>query len=131
MRYEILGDDGAVINTVVADAGFMAAVYPGGNFRQAAQLPQPAKRAGLTQSEWYGRFTPAEQADWFSYVYHGLEPAGFNSAYRPALAVAWGRLQAALAGGGVDLDDPLTAAGLAAMEAAGLLAAGRAAEVLA
>lgn len=41
MRYEILDAEGAVENTVEADADFMAAQYPEGTYRQAAEQIVP------------------------------------------------------------------------------------------
>ena len=41
MRYEILDAEGAVENTVEAEADFMAAQYPEGNYRQAAEQIVP------------------------------------------------------------------------------------------
>lgn len=56
MLYEIL-DGQTVINTIVADAEFMQAAYPDGNYREAAQQPAPAQEPrNITVGAFYDRF---------------------------------------------------------------------------
>lgn len=59
MRYEVLSlvDRFTVINTVEADALFMGAQYPAGNFREAP-VAEPARQ--LTSIEFRARFTSEE-----------------------------------------------------------------------
>jgi hypothetical protein len=130
MVYAILDEQGAEINRIDASADFMAAQYPDGNY---AEIPQPVapKRNGLSGNEFYALFSIPEQGLWFDFVQSGNLPAPVPDEVRRALATAQGRLIPALTGGGVDLDNPLVGPALDAMQAAGIIAEGRKAQVLA
>jgi len=43
MRYEILDTEGVVENVIEAEADFMAAQYPDGNYREAAEQIEPVE----------------------------------------------------------------------------------------
>lgn len=64
MIFEIL-DDETVINTIVADAEFMAANYPAGNYREVpeppAPPPEPEKRH-ISVGSFFDRFGAAKWA---------------------------------------------------------------------
>lgn len=56
MIYEIL-DGQAVVNTIVADAEFMAANYPQGNYREVPEPPEPpdTRPRHITEGAWKDR----------------------------------------------------------------------------
>jgi len=93
--------------------------YSGGVF--SAPAPAPVRR--LTKLAYMNRFTDLELADIYSAAKTVIAVevwlAKFNATTPDADGTA------------IDLDDPRTVAGLQGMEAAGLLAVGRAAEILA
>ena len=93
--------------------------YDGGVF--SAPAPAPVRR--LTKLAYMNRFTDLELADIYSAAKTVIAVevwlAKFNATTPDADGTA------------IDLDDPRTVAGLQGMEAAGLLAVGRAAEILA
>ena len=51
MIYEIIDAHGNIENTIVADAEFMQANYPDGNYRESEQLDQPTVPVPIY--EWY------------------------------------------------------------------------------
>lgn len=57
MIYELLDGD-TVINTIVADAEFMAANYPDGNYRERAapETPAPTEPRHISVGSFYDRF---------------------------------------------------------------------------
>lgn len=63
MIYEIL-DGQIVVNTIVADADFMAANYPQGNYREVAESPAPAPvwEWYIDIGPFYDRFGAAKMA---------------------------------------------------------------------
>lgn len=63
MIYEILNGD-TVINTIVADAEFMAANYPAGNYREviAPVAPSPVWEWYIDIGPFYDRFGAAKMA---------------------------------------------------------------------
>lgn len=117
MRYEIL-DGQTVINTIVADAEFMAANYPQGNYREvvAPELPLVAQDRHLAPASFKRRLTQPERI-------------GIRQAAKVSDEV-YDFMDLLDTSKFIDLDDPLTQYGLQQLEAAGLLAAGRAAEIL-
>lgn len=114
MRYEILDDNGNVINTIIADLQFVEVNYPG-QFREVPELPQ--RIVQLTKLEFLNRFTDEELANI-------LETAKTNS----LIAVWIKKLELA---GDIRLDDQRTIDGVGGLEQLGILAAGRAAQILA
>lgn len=120
MRYEIFDTHGIVENVIEAEAGFMAAQYPEGNYRQAEAQHESAPAAAAHRLVTVGAFKSRLSAD-----------------ERKAIR-ALARLDADVedymdildSSRYVDLDDPRTRGGLQLMEAAGVLAPGRALEIL-
>lgn len=56
MIYEILDAQGNVINTIIADAAFMAAAYPGSNYRELPDdFPAPEPRH-ISVGSFFDRF---------------------------------------------------------------------------
>jgi len=110
MRYEIL-DGNTVINTIIADAEFMNAQYPNGNYREVilpkpSPLPQP-----LTRLQFEIHVQTAA----------GLSDAAFFAALQDAaLVLFWHRLTIDVQ---VERDNDLTQSGLSAMVSAGHLSA--------
>lgn len=117
MTYEILNEQGEVINTIVADEEFVELHFPG----KWRLLPEPetvvpAKPTTLTKLEYMNRFTDAELA-------------GIYTAAKTVIAVeVW--LEKFKLATDINLTDQRTIDGLHALEDAGLLAEGRAAEIL-
>lgn len=114
MKYKI----NSTGNTVIADPAFMDAVYPGDHtLLPDDAAPAPATPRVLTKTQYMARFTDAELA--------GI----YSAAKSVVLIEVW--LERFRAATEIDLDYGPTAQGVAALEAAGLLAPGRAAEILA
>jgi hypothetical protein len=118
MRYEILDAvNGNVVNTIEASEDFCAANYP--FYRLAAaqsSIPTPSVRT-LTKLEYMNRFTDAELAGIYTAAKSVIQIEVWLDKFKLAEEI--------------NLDDPATIAGVQALEAAGLLPAGRAAEILA
>ena len=115
----------AVVYAYTAEAPFE---WPGMSFAQfnhiaevAPEVAAPARR--LTKLDYMNRFTDAELAGIYSAAKQSIDVEVWLAKFNSATADADGT--------SVDLDDPRTVGGLQALEAAGLLAAGRAAEILA
>ena len=129
MIYEILDPQGNVENTIVADAEFMQANYPKGSYRLVQPVdaaPAPEDRR-ITKLAFRNRFTKAEKA--------GIEFAALDD---PTAPIAQRQQAAALRADlkdqeqatYIDLDDEDTRTGVLTLEGAGLIAAGRALEIL-
>ena len=129
MIYEILDAHGNVENTIVADAEFMQANYPNGSYRlvqPADPAPTPEDRR-ISKLAFRNRFTKAEKA--------GIEFAALDD---PTAPIAQRQQAAALRADlkdqeqatFINLDDEDTRTGVLTLEAAGLIAAGRAVEIL-
>ena len=114
-------------NTVVADADFIAAVYPDAKLVPVAQPQAPAQLARITCLAFRRRFTVTERTL--------LELSAIDD---PAAPAAQRKEQAALrvyladlgAASFVDLQDASTVAGVQALAQAGILSSDRAAEIL-
>ena len=123
MRYEILDEQGAVENIIEADADFMAAQYPEGNYREAAVQIEPVVPVILrhiTQLAFLNRLTDAEAiALDLASIGATVEAASMRRYLAKVQAAKW-----------IDLDMSDTRAGVQALEAFGLLAPGRAAQIL-
>ena len=101
-------------NTIVADQAFIDANYPG-----ATKLPEDPVSVIQplpTKLEFFDRFTDAEQV------------AIYDTAKTVTQVQLW--LDKFKLASDIDVTDPRTIAGIQALEGAGLLAAGRAAEIL-
>lgn len=130
MIYELLDAEGAVINTIVGDADHMAATFPEGTYRLAEAQPEPVAAPvirRITKLAFRNRFTMAEKV--------AIEIASLDDPGTPmpqrVLAASVRASQADVAAATfIDLDRADTRAGVEQMEAAGLLTAGRAAEIL-
>jgi len=128
MIYEILDAQGNVENTIVADEQFLQANYPKGNYRLVPDVPTPATAdRRITKLAFRNRFTKAEKA--------GIEFAAMDD---PTAPIAQRQQAAALRADlkdqeqatFIDLDDEDTRTGVLTLEAVGLIAAGRAVEIL-
>ncbi len=115
MRYEILDAAGAVINTIEADESFCSANFA--SFRQVPETPIVSPKRTLTKLEYMNRFTETELA------------AIYTAAKTVVSIEIW--LEKFKLATEINLDDAEMVSGLQAMEAAGLISAGRAAEILA
>jgi len=128
MRYELL-ENGAVVNTIIATPEFMADNFEPDAYRQAAEPDAPvvAVVRHITTLAFRNRFTRAEKVT--------LEMAALDN---PAAAMAQRQQAAALradlkdqeSATFIDLDRADLRAGVQALEAAGLIAAGRALQIL-
>ena len=116
MKYEILNEIGVVVNTILADADFVEAQYPG-RWREIVEPEIAPLRAPITKLEYMNRFTDAELG------------AIYTAAKSVVAVEVW--LDKFRLAAEVDLTSPLTASGLDALTAAGLLASGRKEEILA
>lgn len=115
--------------TIVADLAFVEAQYPGGYVevqQEPAATPAPESRR-ITRLAFRNRFTLAEKT--------GLELASIDNPAadmptRQQSAMLRAYLADVAAASFIDLARPDTRAGVQVLETAGLLAAGRAAEIL-
>lgn len=118
MKYEILNEQGEVINTIIADATFVEQHYQD-QYRELPEEPtQPViePKTTLTKLEYMNRFTDAELA-------------AIYTAAKTVIAVeVW--LEKFKLSTDIELTDPRTVSGVQALEDAGLLAEGRADEIL-
>ena len=125
MKYEIFDESGEVINVILADDEFMQDQYPDGNYRVVEEVEQdtaeselePRPPRLLTRLAFRNLMTLAEKTA----IYEAAAGSAMVRVWLDDLAVAEE----------INLDDPSTVEGLKALEAAGLLAEGRAAEILA
>ena len=119
-----------IVNRIIADADFMLANFPEGNYQLVPEPPAPPPPAPLrrvTQLAFRNRFTPQEKIS--------LEIASLDDPSAPmpqrALAASIRVYQADVtAATFIDLDRADTRAGVQALEVSGILAAGRASEIL-
>lgn len=119
MRYEILDAEGQVINTILADAEFVEKHYAG-RYRVAEApvvvVPEAAPERRLTKLQFRSRFTLTEKV------------ALYTAAESQVLIRIF--LDDVNAAEYIDLNDPVTVAGVEALESYGLIAEGRAQEIL-
>lgn len=104
-------------NNIVADAEFVEAHHDGDYELQPEAPMASVVRAPISKREFLKRFTPAE--------YGAIKNA---AAVNTDVDYFW---QQFLLADFISLDDPDISTGLSTMEAAGLLGAGRAAEIVA
>jgi hypothetical protein len=117
MRYEILDAvNGNVVNTIDASEDFCAANYPFYRLAVGTIVAPPSIRT-LTKLEYMNRFTDAELAGIYTAAKSVIQIEVWLDKFKLAEEI--------------NLDDSATIAGVQALEAAGLLATGRAAEILA
>lgn len=115
MKFEILDDEGNVINTIIASLEFVEANYPN-HYRQVEQTAVQQPKRHLTKLEFLDRFTDVELA--------GI----LDAAKVSTLIAVWvKKLDVATE---IHLYDERTIYGVNALETAGLLGQGRAAEIL-
>ncbi|GHT92817.1 hypothetical protein FACS1894116_03650 [Betaproteobacteria bacterium] len=124
MRFDVL-DGAAVINTIEADPAFMLTHFPAGNYRavdepdaapEPESEPPPANPRLLTTFRFRQRFSKAEKVTLYTLAKS-----------TPLIQVF---LDDVMSCPEIDLDDPDTAGGVRELEALGILAAGRAGEIL-
>lgn len=126
MKYAII-ENGFVVNMAMADApqadnwiktdaAGIGWIYADGVL-SAPAAPVAAPIRALTKLQYMNRFTDKELADIYGAAKVIVQVEIWLEKFKLAAEI--------------NLDDPVTIGGLQAMEAAGLLAAGRAAEVLA
>lgn len=116
MRIEILDSEGNVERVIVADEAFAEAKFPG-RWRVAAEQPEPVPQPRtITQRAFMRRMTSTERRN-------------ILTAARTDVAVedAYAMLRAGLT---VDLSDSLTVEFVHDIETSGLIAEGRAAQIL-
>lgn len=129
MIYEILDAHGNIENAIVADERFMQEHYPKGSYRLVQPVdaaPATADRR-ITKLAFRNRFTKAEKT--------GIELAALDD---PTAPIAQRQQAAALRADlkdqdqatFIDVDDQDTRTGVLTLEAVGLIAAGRAVEIL-
>lgn len=118
MNYELL-DGESVINTIIASAEFMATNYPAGSYRQLPEPPAPVVSASviLTRLAFTERLTDEEMV------------AIYTAAKSDVRVEVW--LDRFKISEQIDLTDQRLIDGIRYLEAASLLAAGRANEILA
>jgi hypothetical protein len=117
MRYEILdAANGNVVNTIEASEDFCSAHYPFYRLVEEPIVSTTSVRT-LTKLAYMNRFTDAELAAIYTAAKSNIRVEVWLDKFRLAEEI--------------NLDDPSTIAGVQALEAAGLLAAGRSAEILA
>lgn len=121
MRYEILNTAGEVENTIVASLEFVEATFPG-RYREVpdAPAPEPVPQTQITRLAFLSRFTD-EEAIALDLASHGatVEAATLRRYLSKVNAATF-----------IDLSREDTRAGVLALEPLGILAEGRALEIL-
>ena len=115
MRYNIVDDKGAVINTIIAEKTFMDANYPG-RYVAVPEVALPVIRAPLSVLDFRNRFTHAEKVA----IYTAAQSSVEMQVWLADLAAA----------SEVNLSHDLTISGVNRLETAGLIGVGRAAQIL-
>jgi hypothetical protein len=117
MRYEVLDAvNGNVVNTIDASEDFCAAHYPFYRLVEEPIVATPSIRT-LTKLAYMNRFTDAELAAIYTAAKSNVQIEVWLDKFKLAEEI--------------NLDDSSTISGVQALEAAGLLATGRSAEILA
>ena len=121
MRYEILNTAGEVENTIMASPEFVEATFPG-RYREVADVPasEPAHQTKITRLAFLSRFTDAEAI--------ALDLASQGATVQAATLRRY--LSKVNAATFIDLSREDTRAGVLALEPLGILAEGRALEIL-
>lgn len=115
MKYEILDDAGNVTNTIIATLEFVEQNYPG-HYREVVEPPPPPVPPVLSKYEFLKRFTSVERKAINAAAKVNADIEDFKTLLDAAQEV--------------DCGNEDTVAGVNALEAAGILAAGRAAQIL-
>lgn len=129
MRIEILDGAGAVINTIAAGIDFAEAHFPGA-WRVSDEQDMPATApvfARLTKLGFRSRFTAAEKT---AIELASLDDPAVPMAQRAQAADIRVYLADVASATYIDPQRPETRAGVQALEAAGLIGAGRALQIL-
>lgn len=113
MRYEILDSEGNVINTIIADLAFVEEQYPN-QYREVAESPTPITQ--ITKLAFLDRFTDQELAN----IIDASKTNSLIAVWIKKLDLAENML----------LTDERTINGVFTLEQVGLLAEGRATEIL-
>lgn len=116
MRYDILDGNGNVINTIIATPEFVEQNYPG-HYREVIEPPPLPLPPVLTKYEFLKRFTSTERKAITAAAVVDEDIADFKLLLDAATDV--------------DCGNEDTIAGVNSLEASGILAAGRAAQILA
>lgn len=118
MKYQILDENGAVVNTIVASLAFVEANYPG-RFTEVTEPPAPpaTPRTRLTRLEFRNQFTMAEKQALYTAAQSSVDIQIFLDDVNAAEYV--------------ETTDQVTIDGLSALVSEGLLTQGRADEILA
>ena len=124
MRYELINAQGEVTNVIEANADHMATHFAPGEYRAAeiqfAASDEPVADRHISQLAFLSRFTDAEAI--------GIDLASIGATVEAATMRRYtAKIQAAKY---IDLDMPDTRAGVQALEMFGLIAQGRAIEIL-
>ena len=117
MKYQILDENGAVINTIEASLAFVEANYPG-RFVEVPEPPAPpaTPRTRLTRLEFRNQFTMAEKQALYTAAQSSVDIQIFLDDVNAAEYV--------------ETTDQLTIDGLGALVSEGLLTQARADEIL-
>ena len=117
--YEILDNTSNVINTVIADEGFMIANYPSNNYRLVIRESLTVSKE-ISRLAFLNRFTDAEAI--------AIDLASQGTTVGAATIRRY--LSKVNAASYIDLSNPDTRASVQSLETQGLLASGRALEIL-
>lgn len=115
MIYEILDENGNVVNTVIADEAFVEAVYPG-RYRLGKQPGPPPPTWVITKVAMISRFTPQEYVGIVSATKTDAEVQAWYDLFQAASKV--------------DLKDQRTVAGINALVPKNLITQDRADTIL-
>lgn len=116
MKYEILDDNGDVVNTISADKEFVDAHYPN-HYRELEVVePEPYVAPIITKLAFRFRLTDAEYVGILSASKTDVEVAAWQETFNMVTQI--------------NLDDPRTKAGLDMMVSKNLLTAERETEIL-
>ena len=128
MPYRIKDKSGSVINTIVADEAFVEANYPGAwELVPEPETPLTQTSARITRLAFRNRFTQAEKV---ALELAALDDPSATMAQRQQAAALRAHLKDLDSATFVDLTHSDSVAGVQTLEAAGLIAAGRAIDIL-
>lgn len=115
MIYEILDDNGEVINTIIADEAFVQAHYPS-HYRLVGEEPRPYVPPVITRSAFRFRLTNSEYAEILQAAKIDIEVQAWVETFNMVTQI--------------DLDNQHTKDGVAVLVSADLLTEARAEEIL-
>lgn len=116
MIYQILDDDGNVVNTILAEADFVEANYPG-HYRLVGPVPEPPPPPNIiTKIAMITRFTDAEFVGILAAAKTDVEVEGWYARFSAANTI--------------NLDDQRTQAGINMLVTKNLLTQARATAIL-